>query len=325
MNTQDIIPYVKIDEEIGGGSEGIVYKTTDLKTSKIYALKAIDDHLLEQNKRKSIFQIQLQISFILSHPGIVQLYQYMHIDHFHFLFFEYCPGGDLETMIDDVPISENIARPLFRQIIETVYYLHSHNVVHRDLKPSNILITESGDLKLSDFGFSSIVGPNHIVKGSFGSLEFASPECLAYATTSKGFDGFASDMWSCGVILYNMLTGATPWSGESDRKIFSHIQKAQYSIPSRLSEPAKNLIKGLLCKDPNQRLTAKQALEMPFLKDVDPGFKYDADCRFKKNSLKIHRELSNEALFDFFSTKKKLTNVCSFSRSQSIDSLPNPF
>jgi serine/threonine protein kinase len=145
-------------------------------------------------------------------------------------------------------------------------------VTHRDLKPENLLLTQFGHVKISDFGLSRFLGSHGLVSTPCGSPCYASPECL----TGLPYDGRTNDCWSVGVILYAMVTGELPWTKRNQQQLFEQIRRGEYTIPTELSQPCRNLIRGLLTVSPALRLTAESALRHPFFRGARAnGFGYE--------------------------------------------------
>ena len=253
---------------IGDGATCIVRLCRN-ESGEFLACKIVEKSLLTTDEVRSRFEREIRINQQLHHPGIVRMLDLYADKDNYYMFMEFCPGGDLfEHIIEKARLMEDEARQLFRQILEAVHYLHSLGVSHRDLKPENILMTRDERLKISDFGLSSFVNSEGLVKTSCGSTNYASPECLS----GKPYDGRMTDMWSCGVILYVMVTGQLPWTKRNEAEKFEQIKAGDFTIPKFVSESAQELIRGLMNVDGKARLTAEQALNHPWLREVPQQF-----------------------------------------------------
>ena len=143
------------------------------------------------------------------------------------------------------------ARRIFQQIIFGVEYLHTHQVSHRDLKPENILLDEDNNVKLADFGLSNIMKDGIFLYSSCGSPNYAAPELI----NGKYYNGSSIDIWSCGVILYTLLTGTLPFNEKQTAKLYQKIRECKYVIPESISDAGKDLIYRMLQKDPLNRIS----------------------------------------------------------------------
>lgn len=166
-------------------------------------------------------------------------------------------------------IPENIAKVIFKQLIEGLKYLHSNCIIHRDIKLDNILIGLDGKVKICDFGVSRIIKPNDIMHEHCGTPAYIAPEIF----TSNGYKGFYSDIWSAGITLYYMLSGNQPFKGTNLSKLHSNILNQKLEKIQGISPEAENLIYGLLQQNPKKRLTITHILNHPWLKDACPRTK----------------------------------------------------
>ena len=155
------------------------------------------------------------------------------------MIMEYAQGGELFDLIcrDNVihfiiflfyflQLKESDARNIFQQIIFGVEYLHTHQVSHRDLKPENILLDVDNNVKLADFGLSNIMKDGIFLYSSCGSPNYAAPELIS----GKYYNGAAIDIWSCGVILYTLLTGSLPFNEKATAKLYQKIKQKNYKM-----------------------------------------------------------------------------------------------
>lgn len=254
---------------IGEGAFSVVKLAYHKERNEFYACKIVPKSRLVHARLEARFEIEIRINQQLRHPGIVSLIDIFK-DNFNFyIVMEFCPGGELfQWIVHHGHLTEEDSRPMIRQILEALAYVHSQNVSHRDLKPENVLISQTGHMKISDFGLSRFVGPDHLARTPCGSPCYASPECVS----GRPYDGLKSDVWSVGVILYAMLTGKLPWTKRNQRQLFEQIRAGDYKIPDYVSENAQSLIRGLMTVDCDKRLTIEQAFEHPFLRDTGAQF-----------------------------------------------------
>jgi len=175
-------------------------------------------------------------------------------------------GGELfDQIIAKGSYSEKDAANIIRQILKAISYMHSNGIAHRDLKPENLLVTGTNNdvIKISDFGLSKDFGQENL-KTSCGTPDYVAPEVLRGTTYDHSVD-----IWSVGVITYILLCGFPPFYGTTDQQIFNKILRAEYDYPSpdwdNISSEAKSFIDALLVLNPNDRPTAEQCLESPWI------------------------------------------------------------
>lgn len=227
-----------------------------------YACKIIPKQRLDQMTDKTRFEQEIRILQEMRHPRIVQLYDLFKDTINYYILMEYCPNGELfSQIVAKKRLPESEARVFFKNILDGILFIHSCNIAHRDLKPENILIDAEGHAKISDFGLSKYVGDSGLTSTSCGSPCYVSPDVLS----GKEYDAKKSDMWSCGVILYTMVTGLLPWTRRNQVELFQQIKNCQYRIPVFVSAECSSLIKGLMNPDPSKRLSAEEALNHPFM------------------------------------------------------------
>ena len=264
--------YIKI-KELGSGTFGKVYEIENKETKKKYACKHITKKkICDMNK----FNNEINIMREINHPNIIKLYEIYedqrHID----LVMEECLGGELfdrimERIQEKKIYNEKEASIIFKQIMKGVEYCHSKGIVHRDLKPENILFLtkeENSPIKIIDFGLSKIFGEkinNKFLSTKVGTAYYVSPEILEGKYNEK------CDIWSCGVILYIILSGTPPFNGENDIEIYKKISHKKFTFPEKewqnISENAKDLIKKMLTIDVNKRINAEEVLNHPWFKE----------------------------------------------------------
>ncbi|KAI7680270.1 Pkinase-domain-containing protein, partial [Hortaea werneckii] len=190
-----------------------------------------------------------------------------------YLIMEYVDGGELFHYVDERKgLHEDEAVYIFRQIVSALLYCHRLLICHRDLKPENILLNkEDLTVKLIDFGMAALQPKGRLLSTPCGSPHYAAPEVVS----SKPYDGTQADVWSCGVILYVMLTGTTPFNYSQDgdiRVLFRYIAKADYFMPPDLSAAAKDLIRRIFVPDPSKRITMDEVWNHPLLHKYDKDF-----------------------------------------------------
>ncbi|KAG6473475.1 hypothetical protein ZIOFF_067391 [Zingiber officinale] len=158
------------------------------------------------------------------------------------------------NMVDQIrhgKLSEAESRRYFQQLIDGVGYCHNKGVYHRDLKPENLLLDSQGNLKISDFGLSALPAQgDSLLRTTCGTPNYVAPEVLGH----KGYNGAVADTWSCGVILYVLLTGYLPFDEVDLGTLYSKIDKAEFSFPSWFSDGSRSLIRRILDPNPETRM-----------------------------------------------------------------------
>ena len=217
----------------------------------------------------------------MDHPNIVKLLEAYQDKKRYFIITEMCTGGELFDQIIKRPYySERDAATVMKQVFQAIAYCHANKIVHRDLKPENLLLEsegESSQIKVIDFGTSQKFDPNQKMKKTYGTPYYIAPEVLKGSYTEK------CDMWSCGVIMYILLSGRPPFDGENDTEILEQVSKSMpdYNGPlwSKVSQTGKDLVKKLLQKSSDKRISAKDAMGHPWLKQNTENIVIDEEIR----------------------------------------------
>lgn len=210
---------------------------------------------------------EIKILKQLDHPNIVKLYEIYQDNQNIYLITEFLEGGELFNLIlKSKHFSENIAAKIIKQLLSAISYCHAQNIVHRDLKPENMLLVDKDrfDIKLIDFGLARSFLPNNSLCSKIGTPFYIAPEVLKKKYNEK------CDLWSCGVILYILLCGNPPFTGRTDELLFESIKLGLVQFNGvewkSVSNEAKIFIKKLLKVNPEERLSAQQALQDPWIK-----------------------------------------------------------
>ncbi|KAE9601541.1 putative protein kinase CAMK-CAMKL-CHK1 family [Lupinus albus] len=266
----------ELGRTLGEGNFGKVKFARNSDSGQPFAIK-----ILEKNKiinLNSTDQIKREITTLklLKHPNVVRLHEVLASKTKIYMVLEYVTGGELFYKIASKgKLSETEGRKLFQQLIDGVSYCHNKGVFHRDLKLENVLVDDKGNIKITDFGLSAL--PQHLredglLHTSCGSPNYVAPEILA----NKGYDGATSDAWSCGVILYVILTGYLPFDDRNIAVLYQKIFKGDAQIPKWLSPGAQNMIKRILDPNPITRITMAEIKEDPWFKeDYNPTNPYE--------------------------------------------------
>jgi calcium-dependent protein kinase len=256
----------KIDSNIiGKGAFGEVRKATNIANGEVRAIKIIYKHNCSRSEQERIFN-EITIMKTLDHPNIVRIYEYFQDSKYIFIVMELIKGKELfDQIVEAHHFNEAMAAKILHQLLSAVNYLHKHNIVHRDLKPENIIF-DGVNIKLIDFGTSRLFSKDSKMKAIEGTPYYIAPEVLEQAYTEK------CDEWSCGVILYIMLSGSPPFNGRTDKEIMTAVQRGKFDFNrpefDNISSSAKSLINKLLTFNVKNRINAEQALGHQWFKDV---------------------------------------------------------
>ncbi|OMJ87077.1 hypothetical protein SteCoe_11322 [Stentor coeruleus] len=268
--SSQLADYISV-EGIGTGaySEVLVCKHSGSKSFR--AMKIIKKYKLhKQHFHKSGDLIESNILDKLDHKHILKYYETIEDNSYYYLITELCKGGTLYARLKGKKqFPEKICLYIMYQILLAIEYLHSKSIIHRDIKPENIFMvdSESYDLKLADFGNSCMLSKSGHTSGCFGSAYYLAPEVL------KGIYNCKVDIWSCGILLYALLTGKAPYKTKDKIQIKKCVLESPFQIEdakvSMLSEDVQDLMKKMLSIDPKKRISAKNALEHPWIKAVN--------------------------------------------------------
>ena len=260
----------KIMEKLGEGSYGTVWKVKQRKTHLIRAMKKITKNTNSRSETINEIINEIELLKKLDHPNIVKIFEFFIEPDGYYLITEYCGGGELfDAIKKNGTFSEPVAANIMYQIFNAINYCHqTNNIIHRDLKPENILIVSKDEstgfytVKIIDFGTAKIYEKNKNENKIIGSSYYIAPEVLMKNYNEK------CDIWSCGVILYILLSGRAPFTGQKDGDVLQKIKQGHYDLKrkpfDKISMEAKDLIKKCLEMNKNRRISAKEALNHPW-------------------------------------------------------------
>ena len=237
--------YYVLKDKIGAGCFSKVYKGFHNKTKNIVAIKKIKN----KNINEKYIEREINIISKLDHPNIIKMYEVISNKKYHYLVLEYCNMGDLSTYLEKNLLNEFSSKKIFIQLVEGLKYLYKNQIMHRDLKPQNILLKNDIEVKISDFGFANFY--NNLDQTICGSPYYMAPEIL----THKKYTNKA-DLWSLGIILYQMLVGKLPYQSGSINELLNEINSKQISLPPNINITLEcnNLLNSLLEIDYNYRI-----------------------------------------------------------------------
>ncbi|WP_150268538.1 Stk1 family PASTA domain-containing Ser/Thr kinase [Paenibacillus tepidiphilus] len=254
----------QVIERIGGGGMALVYRAHDILLNRNVAIKVLRNQFVHDEEFIRRFRREAQSAASLSHPNVVSIYDVGQEDDIHYIVMEYVEGKNLNEIIKErAPLQVDEAVRIASQICDALDHAHHSQIIHRDIKPHNILIGRNGRVKVTDFGIARAVTSTTITQtGSVvGSVHYFSPE------HAKGVAaGEKSDLYSLGIVLYQMLTGALPFLGESPISVaLKHLQE-EFEEPRQLNplipQSVENVILRSMRKNPEERYhSAKEMLQ----------------------------------------------------------------
>lgn len=265
-----------IENLIGEGGMGVVYKATDQTLERTVAIKILHNHLVRDPVFYERFRNEAILLARLNHPNVTTLYNFSTEREQSFMVMEYVEGVTLEQLLkkEKVLSAEAVVR-IISAAAKGLQHAHDKGIFHRDIKPSNIMISEKGEVKLMDFGIAKLKGSTSLTRvGSIiGTLEYMAPELLSGSTPSV-----ASDLYAMGIVMYELLTGKLPFEGHTEASLIHRIIH-QKPLPLRtyttgVPRELESILESLLRKNPERRigsaLELKQLLEkVPLARAVE--------------------------------------------------------
>ena len=208
---------------------------------------------MEISKHLKLFmEREIEVMKTLNHPNILKLYDVIHDpnENVIYLILEYCKKGDFYKFLNKRALKEKHAKRYMVQLANGLQHLINNNIIHRDLKPQNILLSDNDEIKLTDFGFARYYEIDTMVDTLCGSPLYMAPEIMKHKRYTIN-----ADLWSVGVIMYEMLVGKVPYSASTHIELLNKIENKELVIPEFLSNNCKDLLKKLLDKNPDKRIT----------------------------------------------------------------------
>jgi serine/threonine protein kinase len=247
-----------VQKVLGRGAYAVVRLALHNDSGKKVAIKTYERYQIIEPIKKNNLLREIEILKKLDHPNIVKLKETIEgKKHFH-LVLEYVKGSSLYNFIKSKPngaLEEVEARRIFKQVLSALDYCHEQSVAHRDIKLDNVLLDKKFNVKIIDFGFSTLNDEKSRV--FCGTPSYMAPEIVG----RKDYHGLNADIWALGILLYAMVCGKMPFKAYNDKELFRRIEKGSFSFPNNCNETLRNLLNKMLDINPRRRPSIKALLE----------------------------------------------------------------
>ena len=247
------------EKEIGKGGFGLVWKVIHKKTQKVYCIKVIQKQRMIEEKMIPQMNREIEIMYILNNPHCLRLKNHFEDDNNFYLVMPYASKGQLYRILKKFrKFDERTSAQILRETISALSYLHSFKppIIHRDIKPENLLLNEGGRILLADYGWSNFNMEGDVRKTFCGTPEYIAPEMLM----KKGHDTRV-DIWSIGILMFELLSGYSPFVAKSNQELYQNIKRLKIQWPTDMPPLAKNLISKILKLNPLDRPTFEEILD----------------------------------------------------------------
>ena len=280
----------KIKKILGKGTFSTVKLAVNRDTGEEIAIKILEKYKIKNTR--DLNRIEREISMVknINHPNIANVFDIIEDEDKYYILMEYCENGELfDLILGKHKLSEEEAAYFYYQIINGLEYIHMNNIIHRDLKPENLLLTKNNILKIIDFGLSNYNTDDNLLSTPCGSPCYASPEMVS----GRKYNGFTSDVWSTGIILYAMIYGYLPFENLNNNNglLFRKISECRVDYPRNSCFFALDLLKQILVPDPNKRIT------IPNIKKHRFYLKGKSIFNYRNKELKIYNNYEGNNIY----------------------------
>ena len=251
-------------KELGTGTFGRVLLVQHKLTQAQYAIKAIDKRNIVNYQERNYFRREIEIMYRIHHPNVVKLFGHFEDNTYCYFIMEYIEGGNIYSYIPKNGISiintQQVAS-IIKDVISATYFLHHMNppIIHRDIKPENVLLASGMVAKLTDFGWSNYMDDGYKRTTVCGTPVYLAPEMI----NKTGHDEKV-DIWCIGVLLFELMTGIQPWSGNDIQTVKYNINRLKINWPKNMNRTAADLISKILRYNPEERISLRNMLNHPF-------------------------------------------------------------
>eukprot|EP00357_Protocruzia_adherens_P000784 CAMPEP_0115014012 /NCGR_PEP_ID=MMETSP0216-20121206/25786_1 /TAXON_ID=223996 /ORGANISM="Protocruzia adherens, Strain Boccale" /LENGTH=1067 /DNA_ID=CAMNT_0002383593 /DNA_START=223 /DNA_END=3423 /DNA_ORIENTATION=+ len=281
---------------LGKGSYGKVELVKEKQTGQLYAMKVMKKETLKRISSVENLKREINVQFRLNHENLVSLRWYFEDKKNIYMVMDYAANGNLFYYLrKKKKFSEREAYKYFSQTCSGIYFLHKNNIIHRDIKPENLLLDKNLNIKLCDFGWC-VEGDE--TRNTFcGTLDYMAPEMI-----QNGDHNHTLDIWSLGVLLFELVHGRAPFSGRSPAEKCSKIMKNTIVFDEGVSDPCRELISGLLKLNANDRFTMLEIFQHPWVKKFE-----DIEVKKSENPAKRKSEFASSLIKE--AKKKKSSSI----------------
>lgn len=271
--------FILYNKKLGKGSYSSVFLGWDIKYSKNVAIKNIK---LKSLKKKQIDKIKQEINIIeqLNHKNICKFFNYIHKKNNYYIILEYCDTSLHSLLRKEKSLDEDITKEFMIELSDALLYLQNNCIAHRDIKPQNILLLD-GSIKLTDFGLACYFNKNTNMTSMCGSPLYMAPEIV---NDDNGYNS-KIDLWSSGVVMYQMLYGKTPFNASTHYELVNKINDNKIKFPNNdFSYHCLDLLAKLLTKNPENRISWDDFFNHPFLNEYSSFVQNSKPILIKKKN-----------------------------------------